>query len=73
MNETKNQRPRKKDGFGNMPYTLGTKMREGKKMYCMTAKDSGKEYCYHSEEARKNGMRMHEAYKHGFKPTQKGK
>ena len=43
--------------------TTSTKMREGKKMYCMTAKSSGKEYCYHSEESRKKGMAMHEAYK----------
>ena len=56
-----------------MPYSTSTKTRAGKKVYCMTSKDSGKTYCYKSSEARKKGMRMHEAYSHGFKPTGKKK
>lgn len=52
-----------------MPYLLSTRVKEGKRKYCMTSKDSGKTYCYDSPEARKKGMRMHEAFKHGFKPT----
>jgi len=33
--------------------------------------DTGKSYCYDSETAREKGMRMHEAFKHGWKPTRK--
>lgn len=56
-----------------MPYRLNTKKRDGKKVYCMTNKNTGKTYCYKSVTARKEGMRMHEAYKHGWKPTGKAK
>lgn len=51
-----------------MPYTLSTKEKEGKKKYCMTNKNTGKTYCYDSEAARKKGMKMHEAFKHGWVP-----
>ena len=50
-----------------MPYT---KFKRGKK-FCMTSKDSGKTYCYDSEEKREKGVRMHEAFKRGWKPTRK--
>lgn len=56
-----------------MPYTNFTKKVKGKKKWCMTSKDSGKTYCYNSAKERTEGARMHEAYKHGFKPTGKGK
>jgi len=56
-----------------MPYDLSTKTEGGKKKWCMTNKDTGKTYCYDSNEARNKGMRMHEAFKHGWKPTGKAK
>ena len=56
-----------------MPYTTRTKMRNGKKVYCMTSSDTGKTYCYKSMAAMKKGQKMHEAFKHGFKPTGKAK
>jgi len=50
-----------------MPYDF---FRKGGK-YCMQSKDTGKTYCYKSSAARKKGMKMHEAFKHGWKPTGK--
>jgi len=50
-----------------MPYDFS---RRGGK-YCMTSKDTGKTYCYSSSAARKKGMKMHHAFKHGWKPTGK--
>ena len=47
-----------------MPYDLFTKKREGKEVYCMTSKNTGKTYCYKSKADRENGMRMHEMFKH---------
>jgi len=55
-----------------MPYTL-SKKKTGEKKYCMRSKDTGKTYCYPTATARKKGMRMHEAFKHGWKPTGKAK
>jgi len=46
-----------------MPYILSE--RKGK--YCMTNKNTGKSYCYDSAGAREKGMKMHEAFSHGFK------
>ena len=46
-----------------------TKKEGGKTKYCMTSKDTGKTYCYDSSAERKKGIKMHEAFKHGFKPT----
>ena len=54
-----------------MPYDKFTKIREGKKVFCMTSKNTGKTYCYKSKADRAEGMRMHEAYAHGFKQTKK--
>lgn len=54
-----------------MPYDFFTKKREGKEVYCMTSKRTGKTYCYKSKADRKEGMRLHEAYSHGFKMTNK--
>lgn len=54
-----------------MPYLFSTRIVKNKKKFCMTSKDSGKTYCYDSEEKRKNGARLHEAFKHGFIPTKK--
>jgi len=50
-----------------MPYR---KFKKGGK-FCMENTDTGKSYCYDSETAREKGMRMHEAFKHGWKPTRK--
>ena len=52
-----------------MPYKLSEK--KGK--YCMTNVESGKTYCYDSKKERTEGMRMHEAFAHGFRPTGKHK
>ena len=52
-----------------MPYKL--LKRAGK--YCMENKNTGKVYCYKTAAARKEGMRMHEAFKHGWKMTKKGR
>ena len=56
-----------------MPYKLSTKTVKGKKKWCMTSKDTGKTYCYDSTAARAKGMKMHEMFKHGFKPTKRKK
>ena len=54
-----------------MPYVLFTKQEKGEMKYCMRNKRTGKSYCFDSPEARKRGMRLHEAFKHGFKMTKK--
>jgi len=51
-----------------MPYR---KFRRGGK-YCMQNKETGKTYCYTSAAARIKGMKMHEAFKHGWVPTRLG-
>ena len=56
----------------DMPYKL-SKLKTGKKKYVMTNKNTGKSYHYSTAAARKKGMRMHEAFKHGFKMTRKRK
>jgi len=55
-----------------MPYRL-SKLKKGKKKYAMTNKNTGKTYHYSTAAARKKGMKMHEAFKHGWKPTGKAK
>ena len=52
-----------------MPYTLSTRSVKGKKKFCMTSKETGKTYCYDSPEARKKAMKMHHAFKSGWKMT----
>lgn len=52
-----------------MPYNFSVRMKQGKKKFCMTSRNTGKTYCYDSEEKRKEGARIHEAFSHGFKPT----
>jgi len=57
-----------------MPYILSQrKSKDGGKLYCMKSEDTEKTYCYKSEADRKKGMQMHEAFKHGWKPTGKAK
>lgn len=56
-----------------MPYKLSTTTRDGKKKYCMKNINTNKKYCYDSAEARKKGMRLHEAFKKGWKPTKLNK
>lgn len=46
-----------------MPYKL--LRRDGK--YCMENTKTGRVYCYKSARDRKKGMRLHEAFAHGFK------
>ena len=58
---------------GTIPYTLSKKTVKGKTKYCMTSKDSGKTYCYSSPAARTDAMKLHHAYKKGWKPTGKAK
>ena len=55
-----------------MPYRL-SKLKKGEKKYVMTNKETGKSYHYGTAAAREKGMRMHEAFKHGWKPTGKAK
>lgn len=52
-----------------MPYRLFK--RNGK--YCMENRNTGKTYCYDTKKERTEGMKMHEAFAHGFKPTRKSK
>ena len=56
-----------------MPYDLFTKEKEGKKLFCMKNKSTGKTYCYKSKADREKGQKMHEAFRHGWKPTGKAK
>ena len=55
-----------------MPYKL-SKLKKGKKKYVMKSLETGKTYHYSTAAARKKAMRMHEAFKHGWKPTGKAK
>lgn len=56
-----------------MPYEKFTRVIKGAKKWCMKSLDSGKTYCYKSKADRDKGMQMHEAFKHGWKPTGKAK
>jgi len=47
-----------------MPYRLSTKIRDKKKVWCMTAIETNKTYCYPSKEARSRGIIMHQRYAH---------
>jgi len=55
-----------------MPYKT-SKLKKGKKKYVMKSLETGKTYHYATAAARKKGMKMHEAFKHGFKMTRKRK
>jgi len=48
-----------------MPYELFKK--DGK--FCIKNKKTGKVTCFETEEKRKTGIRMREAFAHGWKPT----
>ena len=52
-----------------MPYTL---LKRGSK-FCTRNKRTGQVVCYSSAAKRKTGMRMREAFAHGWKPTGKAK
>ena len=54
-----------------MPYRLYTKLKAGKKLFCMETISSGKNYCYKTKADRDTGMKMHHAFKSGWKPTGK--
>lgn len=56
-----------------MPYNLFTKVKAGKKLFCMEAINSGKKYCYKSKADRAMGMKMHHAFDTRWKPTGKAK
>jgi hypothetical protein len=55
-----------------MPYRKST-LKKGKKKYVLKSITSGKTYHYSSAAARAKGIKMHEAFKHGWKPTGKAK
>ena len=52
-----------------MPYTKFTKKVGGKKKQCIKNKETGKVTCYDSVKKRKEGIRIKEAFAHGFKAT----
>ena len=56
-----------------MPYKKFTKKVKKKKKYCVRNVETGKVTCYSSEKKRKTGIRMKEAFHHGFVPTGKRK
>jgi len=47
-----------------MPYRLSQKERDGKVVFCMTAIETNRTYCYKSKEARAKGIKMHQRYAH---------
>jgi hypothetical protein len=47
-----------------MPYILTTEKVKGKTKYCMTAKETGRKYCFSSPADREKGARLHEMFKH---------
>lgn len=46
-----------------MPYNFSTKIKNGKKLFCMTSKETKRTYCFKSLSARKKGEKMHEMFK----------
>jgi len=56
----------------DIPYKL-SKLKKGKKKYAMKSLETGKTYHYSTAAARKKAMRLHHAFKHGWKPTGKAK
>jgi len=56
-----------------VPYQKYTEVMKGVKKYVLKNKYTGKIYHFGSEEKRKKGIQLHEAFKHGFKMTNKGK
>jgi len=52
-----------------MPYQKYTKTIKGKKKFCIRNKQTGQETCYDSEKKRNTGIKIKEAFKHGFKLT----
>lgn len=45
-----------------MPYNLSETTRNGKKMFCMKSRKTGKRYCYKSKAARSKAMDLHKRY-----------
>lgn len=60
-----------------MPYEKFTKIihekGKKKKKWCIRNKETGNVTCFDSPEKRKTGIKMHQAFEHGWKPTGKGK
>ena len=54
-----------------MPYKKFTQVIKGKKVYCTKNKETGKIVHYSSVKKRKRGMKIREAFAHGWKPTGK--
>ncbi len=52
-----------------MPYKEFEKVIDGQKRYCIKNIRTGKVTCYYSSEKREIGIKMKEAFAHGFKPT----
>lgn len=51
-----------------MPYEKFNKQVMGNKKYCIKNLDTGKETCFSSKKKRKTGIRIREAFAHGWKP-----
>ena len=47
-----------------MPYKNFQKIVKGVKKFCMTSLESNRTYCYKSKQARSEGQRIHEMFKH---------
>lgn len=54
-----------------MPYRQFEKIIDGEKRYCIKNIRTGKVTCYYSPGNRETGIRIKEAFAHGFKPTGK--
>ena len=52
-----------------MPYRKFQKTVKGRRKYCTKNKRTGQVVCYQSDEARRKGIRIREAYAHGWKPS----
>ena len=52
-----------------MPYDIFDKVIKGKKKYCTKKITDGTVVCYSSKKKRKTGIKMREAFAHGWKPT----
>ena len=51
-----------------MPYEQVTKVIKGIKKFCIINKNTGQLVCYGSKQKRKTGIKMREAFAHGWKP-----
>ncbi len=52
-----------------MPYKKYSCMKNGMKMYCLKNIETGQVTHYKTKESRDKGIRIKEAFSHGWKPT----